>query len=102
MQQQVVHLECPTPLTPTGWRSHAGKDHMIPLVYGVCVQLLLFCRYAGPTPSAAAAAVANVTAAAMQQYGLYPPMGPGPSPVALSQLERERLERLGESFILVT
>jgi hypothetical protein len=43
--------------------------------------------------------VANVTAAAMQQYGLYPPMGPGPGPVALSQLERERLERLGK-FIL--
>ncbi|XP_059486637.1 arginine-glutamic acid dipeptide repeats protein-like isoform X2 [Neocloeon triangulifer] len=55
-------------------------------------------RYAaGPNPSAAAAAVANATAAAaaMQQYGMYPPsLGPG-GQVALSPLERERLERLG-------
>lgn len=55
-------------------------------------------RYAaGQNSSAAAAAVANATAAAaaMQQYGMYPPtLGPG-GPVALSPLERERLERLG-------
>lgn len=58
--------------------------------YNVAATVQCFCcRYTGLGPGG------PPQGAALHQFGLYP-TPTGPSQVALSQLERERLERLGE------